>query len=35
MIEVNVPNVLTIGLIALAAIAAAKFARNMGVPIPV
>lgn len=35
MIDINVPNVITIGLITLLAIAAAKFARGMGVPIPV
>lgn len=35
MIDINIPNILTIGLIALAAIAAARFLKTMGVPIPV
>lgn len=32
MIDINVPNVITIGLIALATIALARFAKNAGVP---
>lgn len=35
MIDINVPNVITLVVISLIAIAAARVLRNMGVPIPV
>lgn len=35
MIDINVPNVITLVVISLIAIAAARVLRNMGVPLPV